>query len=72
MGSGEGQTERSGELPPGGDPGGAGGCSATAGEALTPLLYWSAQHLQEPRYTCIRKYEKYRYEILSFVNCILL
>ena len=48
MGSGEGQTERAGELPPGWYPGGAGGCSAAVGEALTSLLYWSTQHLQEP------------------------
>lgn len=48
MGSGEGQAECSGELPPRGYPGGAGGCSAPVGEALTSLLYWSTQHLQEP------------------------
>lgn len=50
VGSGEGQTKCAGELPPCGCPGGAGGCSAPVGEALTSLLHWSAQHLQEPWY----------------------
>lgn len=48
MGFGEGQTECAGELPPCGDIGGAGGRFAPAREALTSLLYWSTQHLQEP------------------------
>lgn len=45
LGSGEGQTERPGELPPCWDPGGAGGRSAAVGEALTSLFFRSAQHL---------------------------
>lgn len=45
LGSGEGQTERAGELPPCRDPGGAGGRSAPVGEALTSLFFRSAQHL---------------------------
>lgn len=48
MGTGEGQAECAGELPSRGHPGGAGGCSAPVGKALTSLLYWSTQHLQEP------------------------
>lgn len=55
MGLREGQTKCVGELPPCGYPGGAGGCSSPVGEALTSLLYWSTQHLQEPWYTCVPK-----------------
>ena len=47
----KGEAERSGELPPGGHPGGAGGRAAPAGEASAPLLHRSPQHLQKPWYT---------------------
>ena len=68
VGLGEGQAERVGELPPGGDPGGAGGRAAPAGEASAPLLLRGPQHLQEPWYAPLLFFTLDRFTCLIVID----